>query len=100
MRVLLSVGVDANDQNLLQRGALLYCVGLSECGRLAELANFPHSDNPFSQDLELYLIGFPLVETGAGSRDRRVFRSTTKRDSCVITFAMLAAAGTAWNCQK
>src|SRR3984893_6282990 len=26
MRVLLSVGVDANDQNLLQRGALLYCV--------------------------------------------------------------------------
>src|ERR1700731_2569637 len=28
MRVLLSVGVDANDQNLLQRGALLYCVGL------------------------------------------------------------------------
>src|SRR6202049_1533644 len=25
-RVLLSVGVDANDQNLLQRGALLYCV--------------------------------------------------------------------------
>src|ERR1700693_3321836 len=31
MRVLLSVGVDANDQNLLQRGALLYCV-LSECG--------------------------------------------------------------------
>src|ERR1700686_1527118 len=32
MRVLLSVGVDANDQNLLQRGALLYCVVLSECG--------------------------------------------------------------------
>jgi hypothetical protein len=34
MRVLLSVGVDANDQNLLQRGALLYCVGFSECGFL------------------------------------------------------------------
>src|SRR5260370_29660127 len=34
MRVLLSVGVDANDQNLLQRGALLYCVRLSECGPL------------------------------------------------------------------
>jgi hypothetical protein len=33
MRVLLSVGVDANDQNLLQRGALLYYV-LSECGFL------------------------------------------------------------------
>src|SRR6202158_6211400 len=32
MRVLLSVGVDANDQNLLQRGALVYCVLLSECG--------------------------------------------------------------------
>src|SRR6266404_6410710 len=32
MRVLLSVGVDANDQNLHQRGALLYCVRLSECG--------------------------------------------------------------------
>ena len=26
------VGVDANDQNLLQRGALLYCVVFSECG--------------------------------------------------------------------
>src|ERR1039458_8947718 len=26
IRVLLSVGVDANDQTLLQRGALLYCV--------------------------------------------------------------------------
>src|SRR5450631_3350245 len=32
MRVLLSVGVDANDQNLHQRGALLYCVLLPECG--------------------------------------------------------------------
>src|ERR1700692_627713 len=32
IRVLLSVGVDANDQNLLQRGAPLYCVGLPECG--------------------------------------------------------------------
>src|ERR1039457_2233854 len=32
IRVLLSVGVDANDQTLLQRGALLYCVGLSEYG--------------------------------------------------------------------
>src|SRR5580698_8013122 len=32
MRVLLSVGVDANDQNLFQRGALLYCVFLSDCG--------------------------------------------------------------------
>src|SRR5713101_2677322 len=30
MRVLLSVGVDARDQNLLQRGALLYCVGRSQ----------------------------------------------------------------------
>src|SRR5580698_10277067 len=29
-RVLLSVGVDANDQNLHQRGALLYCVLLPE----------------------------------------------------------------------
>jgi hypothetical protein len=27
--VLLPVGVDANDQNLLQRGALLYCVGIA-----------------------------------------------------------------------
>src|SRR5216684_5799236 len=34
MRVLLSVGVDANDQNLLQRGALLYCVLLSGLGFL------------------------------------------------------------------
>src|ERR1700686_955217 len=32
MRVLLSVGVDANDQNLLQRGALLYCVVFSSFG--------------------------------------------------------------------
>src|SRR5467141_2546513 len=32
MRVLLSVGVDANDQNLLQRGSLLYCVVFSETG--------------------------------------------------------------------
>src|ERR1700692_3394210 len=32
MRVLLSVGVDASDQNLPQRGALLYCVRLSPCG--------------------------------------------------------------------
>src|SRR6202158_1190466 len=31
MRVLLSVGVDANDQNLLQRGALLYCVREHKC---------------------------------------------------------------------
>jgi hypothetical protein len=30
--VLLSVGVDANDQNLHQRGALLYCVLFSETG--------------------------------------------------------------------
>src|ERR1700688_431391 len=33
MRVLLSVGVDANDQNLHQRGALLYCVRFSSCGK-------------------------------------------------------------------
>src|ERR1700733_11508538 len=42
MRVLLSVGVDANDQNLLQRGALLYCVFLSSCGK----PRFPVVDNP------------------------------------------------------
>src|ERR1700689_4290458 len=36
MRVLLSEGVDANDQNLLQRGALLYCVVFSECGFSAD----------------------------------------------------------------
>jgi hypothetical protein len=32
--VLLSGGFEANTQNLLQRGALLYCVGLPECGLL------------------------------------------------------------------
>jgi hypothetical protein len=36
MRVLLSVGLDANAQNLPQRGALLYCVVFSECGLLAK----------------------------------------------------------------
>ena len=30
--MLLSVGVEANTQNLLQKGAPLYCVVLSECG--------------------------------------------------------------------
>jgi hypothetical protein len=37
MRVLLSVGVDANDQNLLQRGALLYCVTFPEYGLKVDL---------------------------------------------------------------
>jgi hypothetical protein len=33
-RVLLSGGFEANTQNLLQRGALLYCVVFSETGLL------------------------------------------------------------------
>jgi hypothetical protein len=46
MRVLLSVGVDANDQNLHQRGALLYCVLLSVTGHFCGLAmkERPHEE--------------------------------------------------------
>src|ERR1039458_8941130 len=42
-RVLLSGGFEANTQNLLQRGALLYCVLLSEYGFLPKGRIGPHS---------------------------------------------------------
>src|ERR1700694_1959562 len=68
MRVLLSVGVDANDQNLLQRGALLYCVTLSVCGflpldgvgqllRIAFISRVNTNGHKWTSDLELVLGG-------------------------------------------
>src|ERR1700686_1406876 len=42
IRVLLSVGVDANDQNLPQRGALLYCVPISSIkGKVKKNTSLP-----------------------------------------------------------
>src|ERR1700732_2179 len=78
MRVLLSVGVDANDQNLLQRGALLYCVVISEC----EIFRQGRMSRPPRDKAWLCSLSLPRQRSGAiirrsereMLRERRLFR--------------------------